>query len=118
MTRPGPFPLDAQTRGLEDNMQIHHVVPHFFPEKGGAETNLLGLARYLVTRGHEVVVHTSARSLLGQPLPATETVDGITIRRYRPSYRLGYYATLLRPDVRGADTLHLHGYGFLTNDRV
>ncbi len=99
-------------------MRIHHVTPHFHPEKGGVETNVLGLSRYLVERGHEVVVHTSQRTLLGSVLPAEEALDGIRIRRYRPLVQLGYYATLLRPRIEGADVVHLHGYGFLTNDSV
>jgi len=99
-------------------MKIHHVVPHFSPEKGGVETHVLGLARYLVGKGHEVVVHTSERTLAGDVLPANSTLDGIQIRRYRPLVQLGYYATLLRPRVEGADVVHLHGYGFMTNDRV
>ena len=99
-------------------MRIHHVVPHFAPEKGGVETNVLGLARYLVKEGHEVVVHTSARTILGETLPAESTLDGIVIRRYRPRIRLGYYATLFRPRIDKADIVHLHGYGFVTNDRV
>jgi len=99
-------------------MKIQHVVPHFSPEKGGVETHVLGLARYLVGKGHEVVVHTSERTLAGDVLPANSTLDGIQIRRYRPLVQLGYYATLLRPRVEGADVVHLHGYGFMTNDRV
>jgi glycosyltransferase involved in cell wall biosynthesis len=99
-------------------MRIHHVLPHFYPEKGGAESNLSGLARYLAGRGHEVVVHTSRRTIQGGLLPERDELDGVQIRRYRPSLRLGYYATLFRPAVRDADVLHLHGYGFLTNDRV
>jgi len=99
-------------------MQVHHVVPHFHPEKGGVESNVLGLARHLTGRGHRVVVHTSARATSGDLLPPAGTIDGIEIRRYRPSLRLGYYTTIFRPDVRGADIVHLHGYGFLTNDRT
>jgi glycosyltransferase involved in cell wall biosynthesis len=99
-------------------MRIHHVTPHFYPEKGGVETNVLGLARYFVERGHEVILHTSQRTLAGSALPAEATVDGIRIRRYRPLVQLGYYATLLRPRIEEADVVHLHGYGFLTNDSV
>lgn len=99
-------------------MKIHHVVPHFYPERGGVESNVLGLARHLTKQGHEVVVHTSSQSIGGSPLPPTETIDGIAIRRYRPTLQLGYYATVFRPDVRNADVVHLHGYGSLTNDRV
>ena len=106
--------LERNRRDLEserDQDQDH-------PEKGGAESNLLGLARYLAGRGHEVVVHTSRRTIQGGLLPERDELGGIKIRRYRPSLRLGYYATLFRPAVRDADVLHLHGYGFLTNDRV
>jgi len=99
-------------------MKVHHVVPHFAPERGGVETHVLGLARYLVGKGHEVVVHTSQRTIAGDDLPAASTLDGIQIRRYRPRVQLGYYATLFHPRVEGADVVHLHGYGFITNDRV
>lgn len=99
-------------------MKIHHVVPHFYPEKGGVETNVLGLSRYLMERGHEVVVHTARRSIQGRVLPAEETYRGIHVRRYPSLVRFGYYATLLRPKIDVADVVHLHGYGFLTNDRV
>jgi len=99
-------------------MKIHHVVPHFAPERGGVETQVLGLARYLVAKGHEVVVHTSERTLVGDSLPVDSTLEGIRIRRYRPAVERGYYATLFRPDVEGADVVHLHGYGFMTNDWV
>ena len=99
-------------------MKIHHVVPHFAPERGGVETQVLGLARYLVGKGHEVVVHTSERTLAGDGLPADSILDGIRIRRYRPVVQRGYYATLFRPRFEGADVVHLHGYGFMTNDWV
>jgi glycosyltransferase involved in cell wall biosynthesis len=99
-------------------MRIHHVTPHFYPEKGGVETNVLGLARYFVGRGHEVIVHTSQRTLDGSILPMQATMDGIRIERYRPLVQLGYYATLLKPKIEGPDVVHLHGYGFLTNDSV
>src|SRR5439155_267742 len=99
-------------------MKVHHIAPHFHPERGGVEWNVLGLGRYLVDRGHEVVVHTSSRGIRGETFPAIGTIDGIAIRRYRPTIHLGYYATVFRPDVREADIVHLHGYGFLTNDRA
>lgn len=97
-------------------MKIHHVVPHFHPEKGGVETSVLGLALQLVGRGHEVFVHTSRRTTSGESLPAVASHQGIRIRRYRPVARLGYYATLIRPRIEEADVVHLHGYGFLGND--
>ena len=97
-------------------MQVHHVAPHFYPETGGAESALLRLCEFLVERGHEVVVHTSSRTYQRGRLPERGTFGKIEIRRYRPVFRLGYYATLLRPRIEGADVVHLHGYAFLAND--
>jgi glycosyltransferase involved in cell wall biosynthesis len=97
-------------------MKIHHVVPHFYPEKGGVETAVLSLAQHLVGGGHEVVVHTSRLRTAGEVLPAVAAHQGIRIRRYRPVVRLGYYTTLIRPRIDDADVVHLHGYGYLGND--
>ncbi len=97
-------------------MRVHHVAPHFHPETGGVESALLRLCEFLVGRGHEVVVHTSMRTYQGERLPERGTVGTIEIRRYRPVFRLGYYATLFRPAIEGGDAVHLHGYAFLTND--
>lgn len=98
--------------------KVHHVAPRFYPDLGGLETQILRLGCYLVKRGHEVVVHTSMRSSSGAALPETEEVDGIQIRRYRTTLRLGYYTSIFRPEIEDADVVHLHGYGFTTNDRV
>ncbi len=97
-------------------MRIHHVTPHFLPDRGGVESHVLRLSEFLVGRGHEVVVHTSARSQTGASLPETDRFDGITVRRYDPVLRLGYYLTTFHPDFSGAEVVHLHGYGLLAND--
>ena len=97
-------------------MRVHQVTPHFAPDRGGVERYVLRLGRFLVARGHEVVVHTSQRSQMGTILPERDEVDGIEVRRYPNLLRLGYYWTLFRPEVEGADLVHLHGYGLLAND--
>lgn len=97
-------------------MRIHHVTPHFLPDRGGVESHVLRLSEFLVEQGHEVVVHTSARSQTGRHLPDADRLDGISVRRYRPVLRLGYYLTTFHPDFDGADIVHLHGYGLLAND--
>ncbi len=97
-------------------MRVHHVAPHFYPETGGAESALLRLCEFLVERGHEVVVHTSSRTYQRARLPERGAFGKIEIHRYRPVFRLGYYATLFRPRIEGADVVHLHGYALLAND--
>jgi glycosyltransferase involved in cell wall biosynthesis len=97
-------------------MRVHHVAPHFYPDMGGVETQVLRLAEFLLSRGHEVVVHTSRRSQGGQPLPQRDTLGAIEIRRYAPAFRLGYYTTLFRPQIERADIVHLHGYSHVAND--
>ncbi len=97
-------------------MQIHHVTPHFAPDRGGVEDFVLRLSRFLMERGHDVVVHTSRRSQTGQILPERDVVDGIEVRRYANVLRLGYYWTLFRPRIPEGAVVHLHGYGLLAND--
>jgi glycosyltransferase involved in cell wall biosynthesis len=97
-------------------MRIHHVTPHFSPDRGGIEAHVLGLSEFLVKRGHEVVVHTSALSYGGGRLPDPDRIGGVVVRRYRPLIRLGYYTTTFHPDFAGAELVHLHGYGLLAND--
>ena len=97
-------------------MRVDHVAPHFYPEIGGLESQVLRLSEFLVERGHEVVVHTSRVSTRGGVLPERGTIGKIEIRRYEPLVRLGYYATLFHPQVSGAQLVHLHGYAHLSND--
>lgn len=102
--------------GAVSVLRIHHVAPHFHPDIGGVETHVLRLSEFLESRGHEVVVHTSRRSQRGEWLPDRDQLSAIEIRRYTPLFRLGYYTTLFRPRVEGADVVHLHGYSHVAND--
>jgi len=99
-------------------MEIHHVTPHFYPEIGGLEDSVLRFATWQASRGWKVIVHTSSAAATGELLPPEGVVEGVRIRRYAPTIRRGYFRTLFRPDLRGADIIHLHGYAVRTNDRV
>ncbi len=75
-------------------MHAVFVVPRFHPYRGGYENSMLSIARCLVQRGHRVTVFTTtAQDLESLWLPGfktypsgTETVDGVTIRRFAISY--------------------------------
>lgn len=99
-------------------MKIHHVTPYFHPEIGGLEESVKRFAEWQTNRGNEVVVHTLALTFSGERLPPEDQANGILVRRYAPVVRKGYYRTWFRPDLRGADLIHLHGYAVRTNDRV
>src|SRR5437667_11052902 len=108
--------MTAQRR--ERRLTIHHVTPHFYPEVGGLEDSVRRFGSWFVGRGHRVVVHTSSRTEAGESLPPRDSIDGIEIRRYPPVVRRGYFRTWFRPDLSGAEVVHLHGYAVRTNDRV
>jgi glycosyltransferase involved in cell wall biosynthesis len=94
-------------------MRIGYVIPHYRPSMGGVETHVEGLATHAVRRGHQVEVLTQGPKSLG---PATEVIDGVTIRRFRvpvPSTHLaaapGLWA-FLRRSGSSFDVLHAHNY--------
>jgi len=97
-------------------MRVALVAPRFHPVTGGIETHLEEVGVRLLARGHEVTVHVAALDDKGAPLPPEGEHRGLRIRRYKPSFRLGYYSTLFKPDLAGADVIHLHAYAHLTND--
>ena len=66
-------------------LRIAICLSHFHPTIGGAERQLLQLARYWTAWGHRVYVFT--RPMAGQT--RRETVDGIEIRRSLHTLSLG-----------------------------
>jgi glycosyltransferase involved in cell wall biosynthesis len=56
------------------------VTARFFPEAGGIETHCYEVARRLAQQGTEVTLLTTTRT---PKLPASEVIDGVTIRRVR-----------------------------------
>src|SRR3972149_8117160 len=97
-------------------MRVHPGPPHFSPDGGGVETQVLRLAESLLGPGHEVLAPPPRRSQGGHPLPQRDTLGAIEIRRYPPAFRLGSYTTLFRPQIERADIVHLHGYSHVAND--
>lgn len=101
-------------------LKAHVVTPFFWPVTGGQEVRILELGRRLAQRGHDVVVHTTAAHPGGEPLPLRGEVDGVQVRRYKPSIQRGYYLLSWKPDIApepGA-LVEAQGYPHLVGDRV
>ncbi len=58
------------------------IATYYRPVLGGAEAAAERLSRYLVRRGHDVLVLTKRTS---DTLPVTEVLDGVTVRRLPPT---------------------------------
>ena len=90
-------------------MKIIQVSPYFHPHIGGVESHVFGLSRYLVKRGHEVVVLTSKYD---RRLRDEENIRGIRVKRVKPSFIA--FLTPVMPAVKqriiseGADVIHSH----------
>ena len=72
-------------------MRILHVTPAYAPYVGGAERHLRAVSERLVVRGHEVSVFAvngatlpEVTSSSGGTLPASETINGVTVHRFPP----------------------------------
>jgi glycosyltransferase involved in cell wall biosynthesis len=99
-------------------MKILHVVPTYLPavRHGGPIRAVHGLARALVDRGHEVVVHTTnlhGDSLLDLPTDRAVDLDGVSVRYFQVSpprrlARSAAMATELRRSIGSFDAAHLH----------
>lgn len=100
-------------------MRIVHVTRQFWPGVGGLENVVENLARCQVAGGHDVRVATLDHifdAADDKPLPASETWNGIAIRRipYRGSRRYPVAPSVLR-HVRDADILHVHAVDFFAD---
>src|SRR5947207_15009264 len=102
----------------ERSLTIHHVAPHFFPEIGGLEQSVGRYTAWLVRRGHRVTVHASALTTRGETLPRNGEMDGVSIRRYAPVVRSGYYRSLFYHYLYAAYLVHLHRCAVRSNDHV
>jgi glycosyltransferase involved in cell wall biosynthesis len=67
------------------------VTPRYFPDMGGVETHVAEVSRRLARAGADVTILTTDRT--GR-LPASEQIDGVSIRRARawPAQRDYYFA--------------------------
>ena len=97
-------------------MKVAHVVRQYLPSIGGMEEVVRNLAQYQRTETrYEPTVISLDRVFRepGQPLPHSETLDGIPVRRF--AYR-GSERYPLCPQVLGAlhdaDLVHVHGIDF------
>lgn len=99
-------------------LKIDYVIPLFYPEHGGAETNCFELSRRMVSKGHLVTVHTANNRQ--NSLPQNEIVEGINIIRYRRlngQYYIGFYPGMFFGLLKSkADIFHVHGFGFFWHD--
>jgi len=71
--------------------RILMVTPRYFPDMGGVETHVAEVSRRLARAGADITILTTDRT--GR-LPASEQIDGVTIRRARawPAQRDYYFA--------------------------
>lgn len=99
-------------------VRAHIVTPFFHPVTGGQEVRILELGRRLVERGHEVVVHTTAATPEGAPLPLRGEVEGVQVVRYTPRIHRGYYLLYWKPAIEVGDevVLETQGYPHLMGD--
>jgi glycosyltransferase involved in cell wall biosynthesis len=94
-------------------MRIAIIAPLYRPAIGGVETHVEQLATRLAAAGEavEVITQTGDRRL-----PATETLDGVLVRRFAVIARSDHYpcapglARFLRGEGAGYDLLHAHNY--------
>lgn len=97
--------------------KITYVIPRFFPEAGGAETNCFELAKGALKRGHQVKILTSRDKKLGD---REIQYEGLKVRRYKRlnnQYYLSFYPGLLFQMFKDrSDIIHVHGFGFIWQD--
>lgn len=90
-------------------MKIIQVSPYFYPHIGGVESHVFELSRYLVKRGHEVVVLTSRYE---KGLREEESIRGIRVKRVKPVFIA--FLTPVMPAIKkeiaveGGDVIHSH----------
>lgn len=92
-------------------MRILQVTPRYHPRTGGVETHVREVSERLVDRGHDVTVMTADA---GEGVDRRETIDGVSVRRYR-AFSPGGNFHVAPGMVRGvresdADVVHAHNY--------
>ena len=97
-------------------MKVAHVVRQYLPSIGGMEEVVRNLAQYqhAETRYKPTVITLNqVFRESGRPLPRSETLDGIPVRRlpYRGSERYPLCPQILNT-LRDADLVHVHGIDF------
>ena len=92
-------------------LRVLMVTPRYFPDMGGVETHVSEVTRRLVHAGAEITILTADRT--GRR-PASEQIDGVSIRRVRawPAQRDYYFAPgIARIIAEGSwDVVHCQSY--------
>lgn len=93
-------------------MKIAMVCPFFLPVVGGMEKHVYNLSLQLQKRGHEVTVFTSKIDHSGREiLKSREKIHGIEVRRFKPYFRLGNFASFwpqFSRQLGDFDIVHAH----------
>jgi glycosyltransferase involved in cell wall biosynthesis len=94
------------------------LLPYFYPQTGGAETNCLALAKGMANLGHQVTVITT--NTINENYEKSEVYEGIKIircRRFNNRYYMGFYPSLFGALLNTkSDIVHVHGFGFIWHD--
>jgi alpha-1,3-mannosyltransferase len=90
-------------------LRVAHLATAFWPHTGGLETFVLELATRSRTADISPIVLTPNITPDGVPLPESDEVQGIPIRRF-PILPFRYYKPPRLPvaELRAADVLHVH----------
>ncbi|MCX8173670.1 MAG: glycosyltransferase family 4 protein [Thermoplasmata archaeon] len=99
-------------------LKLAYISNYYWPVIGGMETQMQRTIEELARRKHMVEVHTTNTDVEGRKLSDFEVHNGVKIYRYPFKFYFGYYCSLFIPQIREADLINLHGFGFLTNDFV
>ena len=102
---------------MSGGLKVAQLVPYYAPVIGGVEVVCQYISEALAARGHEVHVFTANRSHKGSPrltMPASETVNGVHVHRFRSYVNVGHYGFFpgIIPALKrgGFDVIHAHGY--------
>ena len=96
-------------------MKIYQVCPFFFPVKGGMEEHVRQISLLLKKKGYNVTVLTSDSSRDGYIKKRVETIDDISVFRFKTLISLGdfgkfwpgFILKLIKDDY---DIVHVHNY--------
>ncbi len=92
-----------------NSMRIIQVTPRYYPTLGGVEVFVQKISELLAAKGNEVTVYSIDKR---NGLPAVETINGVTVKRFMPIFGDPLYipeskfSSSLRKEK--ADIIHAH----------
>lgn len=97
-------------------MKIAYMIPTFYPQIGGAQSNCLYLAKEIAKK-HDVSVYCSTK---GED--EEEIYENIKIFRCKDiggyRYYMRLFPTLKKILEKEFDIIHVHGFGFIQQDKI